>query len=138
MAVQVVTAKPDETVQAAIQRMLDAKIGSVAVCDGTRLVGIFTERDVLRLAGDGADFDALAVGEVMTTRLFIVAPEDDVVSAARLMQEKQIRHLPVVQDGNLLGILGIREVMRTLVERLWSNHDADARETARELLRRGA
>ena len=74
----------------------------------------------------------------MTTRLFVVAPEDDVVSAARLMQEKKIRHLPVVQDGNLLGILGIREVMRTLVERLWSNHDVDARETARELLRRGA
>ena len=48
------------------------------------------------------------------------------------MQEKKIRHLPVVQDGNLLGILGIREVLRTLVERLWSNHDADARETARD------
>jgi CBS domain-containing protein len=138
MAVRVVTAKPDETVHDAVRRMLDAQVGSVAVCDGSRLAGIFTERDVMRLAGESADFTRLRVGDVMTTKLFVVGPDDDVVSAARLMQEKKIRHLPVVQDGNLLGILGIREVLRTLVERLWSNHDADARETARDLLRRGA
>jgi len=138
MTVRVVTAKPDETVQDAIQRMLEAQVGSVAVCDGNRLAGIFTERDVMRLAGESADFGQRRIADVMTTKLYVVGPDDDVVSAARLMQEKKIRHLPVVQDGNVLGILGIREVLRTLVERLWSNHDADARETARDLLRRGA
>jgi signal-transduction protein with cAMP-binding, CBS, and nucleotidyltransferase domain len=53
------------------------------------------------------------------------------------MQEQRIRHVPVVQDGNLLGILGIREVLRILLERVWSSQDPEARETARTLLSRG-
>ena len=137
MAAALVTVEPQETVEVAIARMLEAEAGSVAVCEEGRLVGIFTERDVLRLAGQGSAFGGLRLRDVMTTHLFTVQPEDDVLSAARLMQEKRIRHLPVVQDGNVLGILGIREVLRTLVERLWSTRDEEARETARDLLRRG-
>ena len=136
MSLRVVSVRPDETVQLAIFRMLEENVGSVAVCDGDRLVGIFTERDVLRLAGDGGRLAELRVRDVMTTALVTVSPDDDVVAAAHLMGERRIRHLPVVQDGNVLGVLGIREVMRTLVERLWRDHDSDARETARELLRR--
>jgi CBS domain-containing protein len=138
MSVKVVSVGPDDAVQTAILRMLEEEVGSVAVCDDQRLVGIFTERDVLRMAGAGTDFASIKVGDVMTRRLYCVEPDDDIVSAARLMQEKRIRHVPVVQGENVLGILGIREVLRTLVERLWSNHDAAARETARDLLRSGA
>ena len=129
MSLRVVSVRPDETVQLAIARMLEENVGSVAVCEGNQIVGIFTERDVLRLA-------ELRVRDVMTTAVVTVSPDDDVVAAAHLMGERRIRHLPVVQDGNVLGVLGIREVMRTLVERLWRDHDPDARETARELLRR--
>lgn len=136
MAVRLTTARPDERVQTAIARMLEDDVASVAVCDGGRLVGIFTERDVLRLAGGGSAFGELKLRDVMTTELVTVAPDDDLVAAARLMQEKRIRHLPVIQDGNVLGILGIREVLRTLVERLWSDRDEAARATARELLTR--
>jgi CBS domain-containing protein len=138
MTSRVVSVRPDDQVQIAITRMLEENVGSVAVCEDTRLVGIFTERDVLRLAGEGSNFGEVKVGDVMTRRLFVAEPDDDLTGIAQLMQDKRIRHVPVVQGDNLLGILGIREVMRTLVERLWSNHDADARETARELLRRGA
>ena len=92
---------------------------------------------MLRLAGGGADLAALRVGDVMTTRLHTIAPDDDLLAAAELMQEKRIRHLPVIQDGNLLGMLGIREVMRTLIDRLWSGRDERAHATARDLLRRG-
>jgi CBS domain-containing protein len=138
MSVKVVSVRPEERVRVAIARMLEEEIGSVAVCEGSRLVGIFTERDVMRLAGAGGDFGEFLVRDVMTTKLFAVEPEDDVMAAAQLMQDKRIRHVPVVQGENVLGILGIREVMRTLVERLWSQHDPAARETARDLLRRGA
>ncbi len=138
MSVKVVSLRPDERVKVAIARMLEEEIGSVAVCEGSRLVGIFTERDVLRLAGAGGDFGEFVMRDVMTTRLYSVEPEDDVMAAAQLMQERRIRHVPVVQGENVLGILGIREVMRTLVERLWSQRDPAARETARDLLRRGA
>jgi CBS domain-containing protein len=136
MSLRVVSVRPDETVQLAIARMLEENVGSVAICEGNRLVGIFTERDVLRLAGDGGRLAELRVRDVMTTAVVTVSPDDDVVAAAHLMGERRVRHLPVVQDGNVLGVLGIREVMRTLVERLWRDHDPDARETARELLRR--
>jgi CBS domain-containing protein len=136
MRLSVVSVAPDDTVAAAIGRMLEANVGAVAVTDGARLVGIFTERDVMRLAGQGDGFTHLPVREVMTSALVTVSPDVDVIAAARLMGERRIRHLPVVEGEHLLGIVSIREVLRTLVERLWREHDADARETARELLER--
>lgn len=137
MSVRVVSVEPDATVREAIACMMEDGIGSVAVCEGTRLVGIFTERDVLRLAADQADFRDLLVADVMTARPVTATPDVLLVDAARLMGEQRIRHLPVVERDNLLGMIGIRDVLRALVERGWSEHDAGARETARGLLRRG-
>ncbi len=119
MRLRVVSVQPDESVQVAITRMLEENVGSVAVCDRDRLTGIFTERDVLRLAGHGGALADVSVGAVMTTALVTVSPDDEVLDAARLMGTRQIRHLPVVQDGNVLGIVGIRDVLAALVERLW-------------------
>jgi CBS domain-containing protein len=138
MAFRVVTVSPEDPVQLAIARMLEENVGSVAVCEGERLVGIFTERDVLRLAGEGPDFPEVRVGDVMTRQPVTLAPNDDVLDAARLMGERKIRHLPVLEGENLLGMVGIREVVRALVERLWRTHDAEARDRARELLTRDA
>ncbi|MFN2472161.1 MAG: CBS domain-containing protein [Gaiellaceae bacterium] len=137
MTARVVSVRPEETVAVAIARMLEAGIGAVVVCepDGT-LVGIFTERDVLRLAGDGANFDELRVREAMTPRPATLSPDDEIVAAARLMGTRRIRHVPIVQDGRVLGMAGIRDVLGTLVERLWRGHDEQAHDTARELLRR--
>jgi len=136
MTVRVVQAGPDETAREAIRKMLAANVGSIAICDGPRLVGIFTERDVLRLAGEALDLDALAVRDVMTADPITIQAEGDVLAAARIMSERRIRHLPVMQGENILGVVGIRDVMGALVERLWREGDPDARETARELLRR--
>lgn len=137
MNLRLVSVRPEETVQVAIARMCEENVGSVAVCEGSRLVGIFTERDVLRLAGQEGGLGDARVGDVMTTTLVTVDPDDDVLAAARVMGEKQIRHLPVVQDDNVLGLVGIRDVMRVLVEQLWREHDPAAHDTARDLLRRG-
>ena len=137
MTVKVVTVTPDETVQVAIARMLEENVGAVAVCEGHRLVGIFTERDVLRMAGEGRDFGDVRIGTVMTKTVVTLTPDVDITDAAELMREKKIRHVPVVQDGNVLGIVGIRDVMGALVERVWAAHDPAAHETARGLLSRG-
>ena len=138
MRLRVVSVRPDESVQVAIARMLEENVGSVAVCEDDRLVGIFTERDVLRLAGHGDGLGALRVGDVMTTSLVTISPDDEVLDAARLMGERQIRHLPIVQDGNVLGIAGIRDVLASLVERVWRQHDGAAHDTAKALLGRRA
>lgn len=136
MVFRVVKVAPDDTVSLAVARMLEENVGSVGVCDGEKLVGMFTERDVLRLAGEGPDFHEVRVGDVMTRQLVTLAPDDDILAAARLMGDRKIRHLPVLEGENLLGIVGIREVVRALVERLWHTHDDEARERARELLDR--
>jgi CBS domain-containing protein len=138
MPLRLVSVRPDESVQLAIARMLEEGVGSVAVVKEGRLVGIFTERDVLRLAGEGAAFPDVNVGDVMTRALLTIGPDDDVLAAARLMAERRIRHVPVVQDGLIFGIVGIRDILRVLLERAYEQHDPEARDTARELLARVA
>jgi CBS domain-containing protein len=138
MSTRVVSVEPDATVAEAIARMMDSHVGAVAVCEGARLVGIFTERDVLRLAAEGGEFRDLKVEDVMTRQPVVAAPELRIVEAAQIMGERRIRHLPVVEGENLLGMIGIRDVLRTLVERVWADHDPAARETAGQLLQRGA
>ncbi len=135
MTLRVVTVSPEETVQVAIARMLEENIGSVAVCEGPRLVGIFTERDVLRAAGEGSGFLELTVGTMMTPRPLTISPDDDLLDAARLMGERRIRHLPVTQGDFLLGMIGIRDVLGRLVEEI-AQQDTRARDTARSLLQR--
>lgn len=136
MDTRIVEVAPEATVQEAIGLMVDKGIGSVAVCEGTRLVGIFTERDVLRLASERRDFQDVRVGEVMTKHLIIASPEMGILDAAWLMGEHQIRHLPVVEGENLLGMVGIRDVLRTLFQQVWGERNPDARETASRLLAR--
>ena len=91
---------------------------------------------MLRLAGNGQAFAEMSVGTVMTRSLVTVGPDDDVLQVAQLMGSRKIRHVPVVQGEHPLGIVGIRDVLRTLVERAYERHDPDARDTARELLQR--
>jgi CBS domain-containing protein len=134
MTTRLVQAEPGESVRVAIRRMCDAGVGSIAVCDGSRLVGILTERDVLGLAARGLDLDDLLVREAMTEHVVTVSPDADIVATARLMGERHIRHLPVVEGENLLGIVGIRDVLGALAEALWRTHDDAVHETARSLL----
>jgi CBS domain-containing protein len=136
MPVRLVTVSPKATVAEAIAAMVAGEVGSVAVTEESHLVGILTERDILRLASEGAEFERIRVEEAMTAAVVSISPDSDVVAAARLMGERRIRHLPVVEGGNVLGMVGIRDVLGVLAERLWRTHDAEARETVGALLRR--
>lgn len=136
MPLRLVSVHPDETVQLAISRMLEENVGCVAVVDDGRLVGVFSERDVLRLAGAGSAFADVRVGAVMTREVVTVRPDDDVFEVANLMGSRRIRHVPVLQGEHVLGMVGIRDVTRVLLERAYDRHDPNARDTARELLGR--
>src|ERR1051326_3900207 len=122
MTGRVVTVAPRKSLQAAVARKLEEEIGSVAVCDGPRLVGIFTERDVLRGAGEGSLFGEVAVEDVMTPRPVTVSPGDDIVDAAQLMAERRIRHLPVCEGEFLVGMIGIRDVKLALADQAAEQH----------------
>jgi CBS domain-containing protein len=137
MTTRLVTASPDESLEAAIKRMVDANVGSIVVCEGHAPVGIVTERDVLRLAAGDVPFAELGLAKTMTTNLLTVSADTEIAAAARLMAERGIRHLPVVEEsGYLAGIVSIRDVLGFLVERAWERHDDEARETAHALLTR--
>ena len=91
--------------------MRDGDMGSVPVVEGGKLVGIVTDRDiVVRSIADGKDADS-AVGEAMTTEIFSVKPDDFAFEAIRLMGDKQVRRIPVVDDsGALAGIIAIADI----------------------------
>lgn len=91
--------------------MRDGDMGAVPVVDGGKLIGIVTDRDiVVRAVAEGSSSDT-PIGEVMTTELFTVAPNDFVFEAIRLMGDKQVRRIPVVsEDGSLAGIIAMADV----------------------------
>lgn len=137
MNVKLVSVDPDAGAREAVRKMNEQNVGSVAVCEGGRLVGIFTERDVLRLASEGVSLDGVAVSEVMTRSPITVPADADIVAVAELMGQRRVRHLPVVEGENVLGVVGIRDVLAALVDRLWA-HDERAHDGARALTKRGA
>jgi citrate synthase len=106
-----VTATADETVTAAAARMREQGVGSVVVVDGDRPVGILTERDLVRMGAAGAaPTDLVAVW--MTADPDSVAPDVDAMTAFASLAEHGYRHIPVVDDGRLVGIVSMRDLMR--------------------------
>jgi CBS domain-containing protein len=112
----VVTVAPETTVLVAVQQMNDRKIGALLVLDRGLPVGIFTERDVLvRVVVAGLDPKGTPVGEVMTRNPVAVRSEATVGEAMRLITERRCRHLPIVDDNRLLGLISIGDLTSWLV-----------------------
>ncbi len=106
---------PETTLQDAAEAMLDAGVGSIAVIDGHRLTGILTERDLLRAAAEGVDPGVEAVRDWMTADPDVTSPESEVRDAAKWMLEIGYRHLPVMEDNELLGIVSIKDLLWVLL-----------------------
>ena len=105
-----ITDSASDTLRAAAERMWRLQTGSLLVSEGGRLAGIITERDILRAVALGANPERSTVDEAMTTELFTVPPDMPLHEAAREMAARWIRHLPVVQDGELLGVISMRDI----------------------------
>jgi CBS domain-containing protein len=101
----------------AVAEMNRHSIGAIVILDGDRLVGIFTERDVLRrVVGAGLDPRRALVADVMTAGVITVTPETTVEQTMIIFTEKRCRHLPVVNGGRLLGIISIGDVTRWMAD----------------------
>ncbi len=108
-----------QTVLEAVRTMRGVRVGAAAVLDGDRLIGMFSERDVmLRVVGEEKDPGATLVSDVMTTDLERATGDTQNGDALELMVENHIRHLPIVDDDELVGLLSIRNLLQHHVEEL--------------------
>ena len=104
----IVAAQPGETVRVAAQRMAEARCGSVLIIDGQRLLGIFTERDLVdRVVAAGLDADLTTLATVMTSNPATIEANEPVSEAIRRMDEFGYRHLPVIEAGRPVGVVSI-------------------------------
>jgi CBS domain-containing protein len=104
--------EPGLTVRNAAQRMAERNIGAVAVVEDGKLAGVFSERDIMsRVVAKGLDPDDTLVGLVMSKELVVADPSDHVDDAIQKMHSIRARHLPVVEDGKLVGMVSIRDLL---------------------------
>jgi CBS domain-containing protein len=109
---------PDATLADVARELVQHRVGSLVVCqphspEGTRFVGIITERDILYCCARGdTDLSKIRVADVMSTNLFTGLPDDAIENVMGLMTTRRIRHLPVVAEGRLLGIISIGDVVK--------------------------
>ena len=116
---RLVTLSTGDTVRAAVDMMTERRIGAVPVVDDGRLVGIFTERDVVtRVVKAGRDPDGTLLAKVMTPDPETLAPNDTVRDALDLMQDGHFRHLPVIDGDRLIGIVSIRDLYQSVVDQM--------------------
>ncbi len=107
------------TVEELIAELAERNIGALPVVDDGQLVGIVSERDVVRrLHEGGASMLQLHVAEIMTTKVTVCKPDDNVVDLAQIMTTRRFRHLPVVVDGELLGIVSIGDLVKARIDML--------------------
>jgi CBS domain-containing protein len=108
--------KPQDSVFEALRRLADHDVGAMMVIDGGRLVGVFSERDYTRkIALAGKSSKDTAVKDIMTANVFTVSPQTRTKDCLALMSQKKIRHLPVVDDGKVLGMISIRDIMNDII-----------------------
>jgi CBS domain-containing protein len=115
MSTELLTVDPATPVTEVAKRMVAKDVGAVLVFDDSGLCGILTERDVLRAVADGID-DATLVRDRMTASPETLDADDTTEHAAVLMIHGGFRHLPVVEQGEVVGVLSIRDLMRVVLE----------------------
>jgi CBS domain-containing protein len=108
---------PSASVVEAARLMRDEHIGSLLITDGDTLVGVITDRDITtRVVAEAADLATTSVGDVYSQDLISVEPENELEEALRLMARHQVRRLPVVEGGRLVGIVAQADIALTLSE----------------------
>ena len=131
-----VTNRPGDTLAEAARKMWDQQTGSLVVMEGDDLAGIITERDVLKAVATGTDLEKTRVDDVMTREVITINAGSSLREAARVMTDKWIRHLPVMERGKLVGIVSQRDLAGVLGAALHEPEAleqlVDASELARE------
>lgn len=105
------TCKADDQLSTVAQKMAEEQIGALAVIEGSRIVGIISERDLTRALADETDPRNTAASSYATTELEVALLNDDTDQVARRMLEAGVRHLPVVEDNEVVGMISMRDLL---------------------------
>ena len=110
---KVITCRPEQSIRQALALLAEHNIGALVVVDALGVpAGIVSERDIVREAARDERLFARTVGEIMTRDLVVGVPEDDLRAVRDTMTERRIRHLPVVAEGRLVGIVSIGDIVK--------------------------
>jgi CBS domain-containing protein len=113
MTSEVRACEPSATVVDAAKIMAQADVGPVPVVEGGRLTGIVTDRDIaVRVVAEGRDPGSTTIGEIASTKLVTISPDDDLETAVKLLAENQVRRIPVVEGDRLVGIVAQADIAR--------------------------
>ncbi|WP_193368238.1 CBS domain-containing protein [Pelagibius marinus] len=113
----VLTVRPDDTVLKALQLMASKNVGAVIVTENDAAVGIFTERDYARnVILKGRSSSNTPIRDIMVPDVIFVTPQQTVDQCMAIMSEKRFRHLPVMQEGKLVGIISIGDLVKTIID----------------------
>ncbi len=108
--------RPDDSVFAALELLAQHSVGALMVMDGSRLVGVVSERDYTRkVALQGRNSRETKVSDIMTSQVLTVTPRTGTRACMQLMSERKIRHLPVVDAGTVQGMISIRDIMDDII-----------------------
>lgn len=114
---QVFSVSPETTVFEALEVMMNKNISALVVMNGNELKGIFTERDYARkIVLKGKSSKDTPVSEIMTANLITITPEDSIEHCMNIMTEKHIRHLPVVENNLVCGMISIGDAVKSIIE----------------------
>ena len=115
----VLAASPHESVGEVVTRLAKNRIGALPVVDGSSVVGIFSERDIVYgIAQHGGEFLTKTVADTMTAPAITVTPDTAILSALSLMSKRRIRHLPVIKDDALVGFVSIGDLVKHRIEKI--------------------
>ena len=121
----IVTVEPTATVRAAVKLLSERRIGAVLIMSGTQIAGILSERDVVRGLGErGAAILDEKVEQVMTRKVVTCRPADTIAAIMEKMTERKFRHLPVVEESKVVGLISIGDVVKWRVAEYESEQEA--------------
>lgn len=107
------TISADDTAYAAARYMTERNIGAVTIVDGSRVVGLFSERVLMRrVIAKGRDPNAVKVSDVMTTELTTASPDESYEVGLRKMQQARVRHLPILEGAEFIGLISLRDLLK--------------------------
>jgi CBS domain-containing protein len=122
---EVISVTAAQSVAEGVAALAERRIGALPVMDGDKVVGVFSERDVIHaINAHGAAALARTIGEVMTAPAITVGPDEPAIGALSLMTRRRVRHLPVIENGVVIGVVSIGDLVKYRIDRIEADAEA--------------